>query len=54
MKKKILLTLTLVAVFACLFAIAISASPIAGYQQYEVELVDGSKITVYESAYWDQ
>ena len=54
MKKKILLTLTLVAVFACLFAIAISASPIAGYQQYEVELVDGSKITVYESAAWDQ
>ncbi|MBE6664137.1 MAG: leucine-rich repeat domain-containing protein [Ruminococcaceae bacterium] len=54
MKKKILLTLTLVAVFACLFAIAISAAPIAGYQQYEVELVDGSKITVYESAAWDQ
>ena len=54
MKKKILFALTLIAVFVCLFAVAVSASPIAGYQQYEVELVDGSKITVYESAVWDQ
>ena len=54
MKKKILLTLTLLAIFVCLFAVAVSAAQIAGYQQFEVELVDGSKITVYESADWDQ
>ena len=54
MKKKLLLALTLVAVFVCLFTVAVSAAQIAGYQQYEVELVDGSKITVYESAAWDQ
>ena len=54
MKKKLLLALTLVAVFVCLFAVAVSAAQIAGYQQYEVELLDGSKITVYESANWDQ
>ena len=54
MKKKLLLTLILAAVFTCLLVIGISAAPIAGYQQFEVELVNGSKITVYESADWDQ
>ena len=54
MKKKILLTLTLALIFVCLFVVAVSAAQIAGYQQFEVELVDGSKITVYESADWDQ
>ena len=54
MKKKLLLTLILTAVFTCLLVVGISAAPIAGYQQFEVELVNGSKITVYESANWDQ
>ena len=54
MKKKILLALSFVALLVCLFAITVSAAQIAGYQQFEVELVDGSKITVYESASWDQ
>lgn len=54
MKKKLLLTLILTVVFTCLLVIGISAAPIAGYQQFEVELVNGSKITVYESANWDQ
>ena len=53
MKKKLILTLALIAVLACLFAITASAGQISGYQQFEVELLDGSVITVYESANWD-
>ncbi len=53
MKKKILLALLLVAVFTCLFCVAVSATP-QNYQSYEVELLDGSKITVYETNCWDQ
>ena len=53
MKKKLILMLALVAVAVCLFAITANAGQIAGYQQFEVELLDGSVITVYESANWD-
>ncbi|MBQ3590046.1 MAG: leucine-rich repeat domain-containing protein [Clostridia bacterium] len=54
MKKKLILMLALMAIVACLFAITASAGQISGYQQFEVELLDGSVITVYESATWDQ
>ncbi len=54
MKKKILFTLLTLALFICLFAVVVGAEQIAGYQQFEVKLLDGSKITVYESANWDQ
>lgn len=54
MKKKLILMLALVAIAVCLFAITANAGQIAGYQQFEVELLDGSVITVYESASWDQ
>ena len=54
MKKKLILMLALVAVAVCLFAITANAEQRAGYQQFEVELLDGSVITVYESATWDQ
>ena len=54
MKKKLILMLAMIAVLACLFAITASAGQISGYQQFEVELLDGSVITVYESANWDQ
>lgn len=54
MKKKLILMLALVAIAVCLFAITANAEQIKGYQQFEVELLDGSVITVYESAGWDQ
>ncbi|MBQ3589720.1 MAG: leucine-rich repeat domain-containing protein [Clostridia bacterium] len=54
MKKKLILITLLIALFVCLFVISANAAQIAGYQQFEVELTDGSKITVYESAAWDQ
>ncbi len=53
MKKKLLLMLMMFAIAVCLFAISISATP-RNYQSYEVELVNGSKITVYETECWDQ
>ena len=53
MKKKLLLTLVMTAIFVCLFAICVSAAP-RNYQSYEVELVSGEKITVYETQCWDQ
>ena len=54
MKKKLLFVGLMIALFVCLFVISANAAPIAGYQQFEVELTDGSKITVYESAVWEQ
>ena len=54
MKKKLILMLAMVAVAVCLFAITANAEQRAGYQQFEVELLDGSVITVYEFADWDQ
>ena len=54
MKKKLILMLALIAAAVCLFAITANAEQIKGYQQFEVELLDGSVITVYESAAWDQ
>ena len=55
MKKKILLAILLALVFTCIFAISVSAEPVARYRQFDVELVDGSKITVYEAeSGWDQ
>jgi len=54
MKKKLIFMLALVAIAVCLFAITANAGQISGYQQFEVELLDGSVITVYESAGWDQ
>lgn len=54
MRKKILLIAIMAALFICVFAINANAAPIEGYQQYEVELVDGSVITVYESTVWDK
>ena len=54
MKKKLILMLALAAIAVCLLAISANAGQISGYQQFEVELLDGSVITVYESANWDQ
>lgn len=54
MKKRIFLITLMAAIFVCIFAISANAAQIAGYQQFEVELLDGSVITVYESANWDQ
>ena len=46
MKKKLLLALTLVAVFVCLFAIAVSAAN-QSYTTFDVTLTDGTTKTVY-------
>ena len=44
MKKKLLLTLAMVALLVCTLAICVSAAP-RNYQSYEAELVSGEKIT---------
>lgn len=54
MKKKLLLSFTMAVVFVCLFAICINAAQRKIYQSYEVELVNGEKITVYQAEAWDQ
>ena len=51
--KKLVLALSLVALFVCIFAISVSAAP-QNYQSYEVELVSGEKITAYQACSWDQ
>ena len=53
MKKKILLSVLFVMLFACIFAFSVSAAP-QNYQSYEVELVSGEKITAYQAQAWDQ
>ena len=53
MKKKILLSVLFVMLFACIFAFSVSAAP-QNYQSYEVELVSGEKITAYQVGPWDQ
>ena len=50
--KKILLIAVMMAMLACVFALAVSAAP-QNYQSYEVELVSGEKITVYQAQAWD-
>jgi len=51
-KKKFLLMLLVIFAISCLFAISISATP-QNYKSYEVELVSGERITVYEAYDWD-
>ena len=53
MKKKILLSFLFVLFVVCVFAISVSAAP-RNYQSYEVELVNGEKITAYQACDWDQ
>ena len=50
MKKILFLAMT--ALLVCVFALAVSAAP-QNYQSYEVELVSGEKITVYQAQAWD-
>ena len=52
MKNRILLVLAIVCLLVCAFAISVSAAP-QNYQSYEVELVNGEKITVYQAQDWD-
>jgi len=53
MKKILILVLCMMALLVCFFAISVSAAP-QNFQSYEVELVNGSRITVYETQCWDQ
>lgn len=53
MKRKILLTLIMAVLFVCAFAICVNAAQREKFQSYEVELVSGEKITVYQTCDWD-
>ena len=53
MKKKILLTLATAVLFVCIFALCVNAAQREYFQSYEVELVSGEKITVYQAEAWD-
>ena len=54
MKKKLLLTLAMTVLFVCIFALCVNAAQREKFQSYEVELVSGEKITVYQTCDWDQ
>lgn len=55
MKRKLLLTLAIAVLFVCALTVCVSAEQRANYQSYEVELVSGEKITVYQADQgWDQ
>ena len=53
MRKTIILALAIMALLVCVLAISVSAAP-QSFQSYEVELVNGEKLTVYETKCWDQ
>jgi len=54
MKKKLLLSFAIMALFVCIFALSVSAAQRSAYQSYEVQLVSGEKITAYQACDWDQ
>ena len=47
MKRKVLLFLTMVVMFVCIFAIAVGASSLTNYGSVKLTLVDGTEVTGY-------